>query len=95
MDVRYRWNFSAPGKMLGIQMENRNPGEAQPFFDATLSLRKTALTPFHIARVFALRPLQTFRVMFLIYWQAFKLGCKRVPFYSHPPKASVFQEENK
>jgi len=33
-------------------------------------------------------PLMTIKVVAAIYWNAFLLWCKRVPFYSHPAQVS-------
>jgi len=82
MDMRYEWCFGAPAHGLHVHMENWQAG--QPQFDATLNLRREEMTAGVMARALIHFPLITARVSALIYWQALKLLCKRVPFHSHP-----------
>ena len=88
MDMRYEWSFGAPAQGLHVHMENWREGEA--CFDATLNLRRQAMTAGALARALIRFPLITVQVSALIYWQAAKLLWKRAPFHSHPDKhASV------
>ncbi|HEU5134774.1 MAG TPA: DUF1365 domain-containing protein [Steroidobacteraceae bacterium] len=84
MDMRYEWSFGAPAQGLHVHMENWRAGE--PHFDATLSLRRQEMTAGSLARALIQFPLITVRISALIYWQALKLLCKRVPFHAHPDK---------
>ena len=43
MDMRYLWRSSTPGERLAIHLENHRDGRC--VFDATLGLRREALTP--------------------------------------------------
>jgi DUF1365 family protein len=84
MDLRYEWSFGEPGAGLHVHMENFSRGVAQ--FDATLNLRREALTAGALARALASFPLMSLKVSALIYWQALKLFIKRAPFHPHPHK---------
>lgn len=94
MEQRYRWRFSEPGDRVLIHMENfdstqgdasnRSESPSRPAFDATLSLRRTAITGASLARVLVQFPVMTVGVIAAIYWNALLLRLKRVPFYPHP-----------
>lgn len=81
IDMIYHWRLSAPGKSLSVHIENHRAGRE---FDATLHLRRQALTRrnlrYHLWRF----PLMTARTALAIYWQAFKLWRKGAPVYDHP-----------
>ncbi len=61
-----------------------NPNElSERHFDATLRLEQASLSS-DLTRTLIRQPWITVKVVSGIYWQAFKLWCKRAPFYSHP-----------
>jgi DUF1365 family protein len=91
MDVAYDWRFSTPGTSLNVHMENHQP--VGKIFDVTLALDRTPVTGRTLARVLLVYPLMTFRVIWGIHWQAFKLWLKRVPVYDHPAKAVTTRGE--
>ncbi|MFO1407006.1 MAG: DUF1365 domain-containing protein [Steroidobacteraceae bacterium] len=82
MDHDYDWSFGEPGRALGIRMVNRRSGER--VFDATLSLERREITGASLAWVLARHPFATVNVLRRIYWQAFRLWLKRIPFHAHP-----------
>lgn len=84
MDVLYDWRFSEPTSQLAIHMINLRAG--QPFFDATMVLRRKEISGTALARVLVEYPLMTVKVIGAIHWQALKLWIKGVPFHAHPDK---------
>jgi len=84
MDMRYEWSFSAPAEGLHVHMENWRDGAAQ--FDATLNLKRHAMTTGSLARALIQFPFMTAKVSALIHWQALKLLVKRTPIHVHPSK---------
>jgi DUF1365 family protein len=87
MDQRYVWRLAAPGQTLSVQIENRD-GEGTVAFDATLAMRRHALTP-RSARALTRRyPFASLRVLALIYGHAVGLKLAGVPVHRHPEAAA-------
>ena len=84
MHNEYDWCFTEPRDRLTVFMANAREGER--FFDASMSLSRTDISTRSLARVLALFPLMTAKVVAAIYWQALRLWVKRVPFIPHPGK---------
>lgn len=84
MDLTYDWRFSRPGERLTVHMENFDGGGK--LFDATLDLRRRAITPAALAAALLRFPCMSASVVGAIYWQALRLWLKRIPFHSHPAK---------
>jgi DUF1365 family protein len=82
MDHRYDWRVADPGPTLSVHIENRRDGELA--FDATLSMRRRALTRRALAGVTARYPAATARVLALIYAHALRLKLKGVRVRPHP-----------
>jgi DUF1365 family protein len=78
----YHWRFLEPGARLAVHMENLEGGER--LFDATLSLERREVTGPALARVLALHPFMTVKVIAAIYWNALRLWAKRAPYHQHP-----------
>jgi uncharacterized protein len=82
MDQDYDWTFGEPGTGLRIRMMNRHDGVR--VFDAALALERREITGASLAWALLRHPFATLNVLRRIYWQAFRLWLKRVPFYAHP-----------
>jgi DUF1365 family protein len=82
MDQSYAWHVTEPGRTLSIHVENLEHGGV--VFDATLKLRRAALTAVALRRF----PLGTIRVLPLIYGHALALKFKGVPVHPRPSVAA-------
>ncbi|MEM9401659.1 MAG: DUF1365 domain-containing protein [Pseudomonadota bacterium] len=91
MDMDYDWSFSPPEDRLTVFMANYQDGER--VFDASIAMRRREITGVALARVLALYPLITFKVVGAIYWEALKLWLKRTPFHTHPGKKIVVSQQ--
>lgn len=87
----YTWRFTTPGRTLAVHMDNRQDGSH--LFDATLLLRRRELSAAALARVLALYPLLTAKVIGAIHWQALRLWLKGCPVHPHP-EGSAKEEDH-
>ena len=89
MDVDYDWLLTPPADDLVVRINNKT--EEERFFNATLILRREEITGRGLAGILFRYPFMTARVVFGIYWQAFRLWLKGCPFHSHPDKQKSLQ----
>jgi len=84
MDVEYDWILARPGDRLSVYMANSLDGAR--IFSAAMNLKRKPISSLSLAAVLLRFPLQSFKVILAIYWEALRLWVKRCPLYMHPGK---------
>jgi len=74
--------LAKPADRLAVSMANSIDGDR--VFGAAMVLDRRPITARSLASVLLRFPLQTFKIILAIYWEALRLWVKRCPFYSHP-----------
>ena len=89
MNINYDWRFLEPGEQLNVHMENhQNYSDGNnKVFDATLVMKRKPITTFNLAKILIQFPFMTGKVIAGIYYQAFRLWLKKIPFHTHPRKS--------
>jgi len=82
MGLKYVWSFSELGEKFRIHMENWE-GDRK-LFDVSLGMTRSEISHTSLARVLIQYPFLTLKVVWGIYFQAFRLWMKKCPSYSHP-----------
>jgi DUF1365 family protein len=81
MDLEYKWTFIEPGATVSVHMADYD--KEGRIFEAELSVERREITGASLARMLLKYPVVTLTVISGIYWQAFRLWRKGVPFYGH------------
>ncbi|MFZ4712146.1 MAG: DUF1365 domain-containing protein [Bacteriovoracaceae bacterium] len=90
MELLWKWRFQKPSALLNqctvsVHMEDWTIGEKkEKYFSATLNLQPKTLNRSNLFKVLMLFPLLTLKPFLSIYYQAFILKLKNIPFHSHP-----------
>lgn len=86
MGQQYRWRFSHPSEKLHVAMQNAEDGRV--VFQAGMALNAERISATVLTKALLAHPLMSWKIIYMIYWQALLLWLKRVPFYTHPGKAT-------
>lgn len=89
MNLHYIWKFKQPqpenlDSRLNVFMEDWDEEQKNIIFFAHLSLKPQPLNNWTVFRNLLSYPFMTMKTVAAIYFQAFILLIKRIPFYSHP-----------
>ncbi|CAM3790989.1 hypothetical protein VA7868_00425 [Vibrio aerogenes CECT 7868] len=77
----YRWRLKRPGRTLTVHLECiRDETE----FDATLNMKSTTFSDKQFLKLLAKTPIVSLKILWGIYWHAFRLWRKGAPVYDHP-----------
>ena len=87
LDLEYTWRFTAPDEALQVRMDLFREGA--PMLNVVLDLERQPLDRATMAKALLRWPCMTCRIVLAIYWQALRLKCKGVPFFSHPSQPTV------
>lgn len=98
MAMTYRFALTRPSESLAIHIAcDADPSAddaapTEPVLDATLSLRRRRWSPSALNRILLRYPWMTGKTIAAIYWQAFRLWRRRVPYI--PPPRQMSDDED-
>ena len=82
MEQDYIWQFNKPNEKITVLMENYE--NDNHLLTASIKLYKENISSKNLMLVLISYPFVTMKVLFAIYWQAFNLWLKNIPFHPHP-----------
>ncbi len=81
LDMNYHWTVRQKQDNILIRIENKRDDEL--LFDASLRLQRQTLCTAQMSKLLKRFPAMTWSIFKGIYYQAFKLFVKKVPFLGH------------
>ena len=81
MKMNYQWDFNVSAEQIAVKMWVKKQGET--LLTVVLDTKITPLMENGSNKLILRKPFQSWKMSSGIYWQAFKLWCKRIPFYDH------------
>ncbi|SES63854.1 DUF1365 domain-containing protein [Thalassotalea agarivorans] len=93
LNMKYHWKISLRDNQVIIGIDNVTD---EKIFNASMALRQKPITDKQWFLSMLKVGVATLKVVILIYWQALKLLCKRVPFvpYQQAPRADEINKGN-
>jgi DUF1365 family protein len=86
MGLDYLWRCNEPSERLSVHMDVLQ--NDRKLFDATLALRRRAITGASLSATLSRFPMVTLKVIAAIHWEALRLWFKRAPLFDHPAQMS-------
>ena len=86
MDMNYRWSITSPTDSLCVSLQNWR--DEEKLFDVSMQLHRREISTASLAKMLVRYPFMTQQTIATIYWQAFRLWRKGVPYVPHPRKTA-------
>lgn len=94
MELNYRWRFNEPTDVLSVSLDVREQHDLDArYFCASFSLAREPIAK--LSSLLIRFPLAAVTTVIRIYYHAFKLWLKKVPFHNHPKSQSNKEKQAK
>jgi DUF1365 family protein len=89
LDLAFDFRFDIPGNRLSVHIDDLQGDEK--ILLSTLTGARTELTAGNLAFLTVKYPLVTFKIIFLIHWEALRLWLKKIPFRTKEAEPALQQ----
>ena len=90
MNLKYVWSLTRPSNKFSVEMETWE--NQKKILQVKFNTVRTQISHASLGRVLIQYPLVTFKVLWGIYFQAFRLWLKQVPFHTHPKYKKIISK---